>query len=150
NELISSGMVYFLISTAAGLVYYALYALVFLVMLLVGSRVVSGPTLTQALWVVGSTLVLILVLDLVRGRVQAALDRHFHREKHQLARRLQRRSKAVEQLVDPPALARRLLGPCPESWGVTGGAVYWRGGAPPLFHLTDHLDTAPPLTELSS
>src|SRR5439155_18070960 len=60
NELISSGMVYFLISSAAGLVYYAL---VFLVMLIVGSRVVSGPSLSQALWVSGSTLVLVVLLD---------------------------------------------------------------------------------------
>jgi transcriptional regulator with GAF, ATPase, and Fis domain len=147
NELISSGMVYFLISSAAGLVYYAL---VFLVMWIVGSRVVSGPSFTQALWVSSSTLVLVLVLDLLRSRVKAALDRHFHRQKHQLDHTLQRLTEAVEQLVDPEALARRLLGVCTELLGVARGAVYLRAGDPPLFRLADHLGPAPPLTELSS
>jgi transcriptional regulator with GAF, ATPase, and Fis domain len=147
NELISSGMVYFLISSAAGLVYYAL---VFLLMLIVGSQVVSGPSFTQALWVSSSTLVLVLVLDLLRGRVKAALDRHFHRQKHQLDRTLQRLTEAVEQLVDPEALARRLLGVCTELLGVARGAVYLRAGNPPLFRLADHLGPPPPLTELSS
>jgi transcriptional regulator with GAF, ATPase, and Fis domain len=146
NELISSGMVYFLISSAAGLVYYALVGLV---MVLVGSQVVAKPSFTQALWVSGSTLVLVIVLDLVRGRVKAALDRHFHREKHQLDRTLARLSQAVEQLVDPQALARRLLGVCSELLGVTRGAVYLRAGDPPLYRLGDHLGDPPPLTELS-
>jgi transcriptional regulator with GAF, ATPase, and Fis domain len=147
NELISSGMVYFLISSAAGLVYYALVGLV---MVVVGSRIVSGPSFTQALWVSGSTLVLVVLLDLVRGRVKAALDRHFHREKHQLDRTLQRLSEAVEQLVDPQALARRLLGVCSELLGVARGAVYLRAGDPPLFRLADQLGNSPALTELSS
>jgi transcriptional regulator with GAF, ATPase, and Fis domain len=146
NELISSGMVYFLISSAAGLVYYALVGLV---MVLVGSQVIAKPSFTQALWVSGSTLVLVVLLDLIRGRVNAALDRHFHREKHQLDRTLQRLSEAVEQLVDPGALARRLLGVCAEFLGVTRGAVYLRAGDPPLYRLADHLGDPPPLTELS-
>ncbi|HMF13551.1 MAG TPA: sigma 54-interacting transcriptional regulator, partial [Gemmataceae bacterium] len=146
NELISSGMVYFLISSAAGLVYYALVGLV---MVVVGSRIVTGPSFTQALWVSGTTLVLVVLLDLARGRVRAALDRHFHRQKHQLDRTLQQMSEAIQQLVDPEALARRLLGSCSELLGVTGGAIYLRAGDPPLFRLTDHVGAAPPLTELS-
>jgi transcriptional regulator with GAF, ATPase, and Fis domain len=147
NELISSGMVYFLISSAAGLVYYAL---VFLVMLVVGSQVVSIPSFTQALWVSGSTLVLVLMLDLVRGRVRAALDRHFHREKHQLDRTLQQLGEAVQQMVEPEALARRLLSVCTELLGTERGAVYVRRGDPPLYQLADRIGTAPPLTELAS
>jgi transcriptional regulator with GAF, ATPase, and Fis domain len=147
NELISSGMVYFVISSAAGLVYYAL---VFLVMLVVGSQVVSVPSFSQALGVSASTLVLVLLLDLVRGRVRTALDRHFHREKHQLDRTLQRLGEAVQQLVEPEALARRLLGVCTELLGVKRGAVYVRSGEPPIFRLADHIGDAPPLTELSS
>jgi transcriptional regulator with GAF, ATPase, and Fis domain len=147
NEIISSGMVYFLISTAAGLVYYAL---VFLVMLVVGSQVISGPSFTQALWVSGTTLVLLVVLDLVRSRVRAALDKHFHREKYQLDRTLERLSHAVEQLVDPEAIARRWLGVSADLLSATRGAVYLRAGEPPIYRLTDHLGDAPPLTELSS
>jgi transcriptional regulator with GAF, ATPase, and Fis domain len=147
NELISSGMVYFLISSAAGLVYYVL---VFLIMLVVGSQVVSLPSFTQALSVSGSTLVLVLLLDLVRGRVRSALDRHFHREKHQLDRTLQRLGEAVQQLVEPQVLARRLLGVCTESLGITRGSVYVRTGDPQLYRLADHVGNVPPLTELSS
>ncbi len=146
NEIITSGMVYFLISTAAGLVYYAL---VFLVMLLVGAGGIA-PSFTQALWVSGSTLVLVLLLDLARSRVKAALDKHFHREKHQLDKTLHRLSVAVQQLVDPEALARRLLEVCSELLAVTRAAVYLRSGDPPIFQLVDSLGEAPPLAELSS
>ena len=69
--LIGSSMVYFLVSFLAGLLYYVL---VFAGMLLVGRQVMAGPSLGQALWVSGSSLVLLVVLDLVRGRVKRTLD----------------------------------------------------------------------------
>lgn len=147
HELISSGMVYFLISTAAGLVFYVV---VFLVMMLVGSQVIAGPSFPQALAVSGTTLLLLLVLDVVRGRVKSALDKHFHREKHQLDRTLQQLSQAVEQLVDPEAIARRLLAVSTEFLNVKRGAVFLRSGEPPIYRLADQLGDAPPLNELSS
>src|SRR5206468_8990842 len=52
--LIGSSMVYFLVSFLAGLLYYVL---VFAGMLLVGRQVMAGPSLGQALWVSGSSLV---------------------------------------------------------------------------------------------
>ena len=84
-----------------------------------------------------TALVLLLVLDLARGRLRRALDRHFRREKHQLDRTLQRMSQAIEQLVDPPTLARRLLHTSAELLGVPRGAVYLRQGDPPLYRLAD-------------
>src|SRR5262249_43305432 len=59
DQLISSGVVYFLISFLAGLVYYAV---VFLGTLIVGRSVMGGPSLPQALWV--STTALILMISL--------------------------------------------------------------------------------------
>jgi transcriptional regulator with GAF, ATPase, and Fis domain len=145
DQLISSGVVYFLFSFLAGLVYYIL---VLIAVLVVGSRVMV-PSFSQALWVSSTVLVLLIILDLVRGRLKKALDRHFRREKYQLDRTLRRMSQAIEQLVDPLTLARRLLQASTELLGVSQGAVYLREGNPPLFRLTDSLGPAPPLTELS-
>jgi transcriptional regulator with GAF, ATPase, and Fis domain len=59
-------------------------------------------------------------------------------------------SQTIEQLVDPPTLARRLLHTSADVLGVTRGAVYLRQGDPPLYHLADALGPAPQLVELVS
>jgi transcriptional regulator with GAF, ATPase, and Fis domain len=146
DQLISSGAVYFLFSTLAGLVYYGV---VFAGLLLVGSRVSEGPSLGQVVGVSVAALVLMLALDAARGRLKRALDRHFRREKHNLDRTLQRMSQAIEQMVDPPTLARRLLHTTAELLSAPGGAVYLRQGEPPLYRLTDTIGPPPPLNELS-
>jgi transcriptional regulator with GAF, ATPase, and Fis domain len=146
DQIISSGVVYFLISAAVGAIYFAV---LLVLQLVVGRRLSFDPSI-QALWVSVTALGLLLVLDLVRARIKAALDRHYHREKHQLDRTLQRMSQAVEQLVDPPALAKRLLGASAELLGVERGAIYLRDGEAPLYRLADHLGTPPPLAELAS
>jgi DNA-binding NtrC family response regulator len=140
-------VVYFLISCLAGLAYYGL---VFVGWLLVGSRFIAGPSLGQALWVSSTALVMMLALDLARSRVKALLDRHFRREKRQLDTTLQQMSQAIEQLVDPPTLARRLLHTAAELLAAPIGSVYLRRGEPPLYLLTDALGPAPALNELSS
>jgi transcriptional regulator with GAF, ATPase, and Fis domain len=147
DQLLSSGMMYFLISSVFGLVYYGL---VFTGMVVLGSQVNEGPSLGHVFSVSGTALVLIVALDLIRVRLASALNRHFRREKHQLDRTLQRMSQAIEQLVDPPALARRLLHTSAELLGASCGAVYLRQGDPPLYLLTENLGTAPALAELSS
>jgi len=145
DQLISSGMIYFAISFVAGLGYYAV---VFVAMFVAGTR--SGSLLSQALSVSTTTLVLLFILDLARSRLKKALDHRFSREKHQLDRTLRRMGHAVEQLVDPPTLARQLLQASVEVLGPQRGAVYLREGSPPLYRLVDSLGPAPPLGELSS
>jgi transcriptional regulator with GAF, ATPase, and Fis domain len=147
DQLISSGAVYFLISTLAGLVYYGV---VFASLLVVGSRVSEAPSLVQVVGVSVAALVLMLALDVARGRLKRVLDRHFRREKHNLDRTLQRMSQAIERMVDPPALGRRLLHTTAELLAAPGGAVYLRQGEPPLYRLTDAIGPRPPLDELSS
>jgi transcriptional regulator with GAF, ATPase, and Fis domain len=147
DQLISSGVIYFLISSLVGAAYYGL---VFAVMVVLGIRVGEGPSLGQVVWVGGLWLVLMVALDLVRGRFKAALNRHFRREKNQLDLTLQRMSQAIEQLVDPPALGRRLLHTSAELLGVARGSVYLREGDPPLYCLADALGRTPALSELSS
>ena len=146
DQLLSSGVVYFLLSSLAGLVYYAL---AFLALFLVNSRGGEGPSLTQALLVSSTALLLLTALDLMRRRLKSVLDRHFRREKHQLDRTWRRMSEAIEQLVDSPTLARRLLQTSAELLGTAGGAVYLRQGDPALYRLTHALGPVPELTELS-
>ena len=145
DQILSSGVIYFGISFVAGLGYYAV---VFVGTLLAGR--LSPSLLSPALWVSITTLVLLLILDLVRSRVKKALDRRFYREKHQLDRTLRRMGQAIEQLVDPPTLAHQLLQASAELLGVARGAVYHREGNPPLYRLVDFLGPPPSLGELSS
>jgi transcriptional regulator with GAF, ATPase, and Fis domain len=146
GQLVSSGMVYILLSSLAGL----LYSVVFAGMVLLGSHLGDGPSFGQVLGVSGSTLLLLIALDLGRGRLKNALDRHFRREKIQLDRTLQRMSQAIGQLVDPRDLARRLLQSAVELLGARAGAIYIREGEPALYRLADAHGAAPQLTELSS
>ncbi|MBY0524075.1 MAG: sigma 54-interacting transcriptional regulator [Gemmataceae bacterium] len=151
DQIIGSSMVYVVISFLAGLVYYAVVFTGMLVTaLLVGRRVEWGPSLPQALGVSTTALVLTLVLDLVRNRFKKAMDRRFRRDKVHLDRTLQRMGQALEQLVDPPTLARRLLQASADLLGVVRGSVYLREGNPPLYRLADSLGEPPPLTELAS
>ncbi len=145
DQLLSSGVVYFLISSVVGLVYYGL---MFGGMVLLGIRSSEGPSLGHVLSVSTSALVLLVVLDLLRSRFNAALNHHFRREKHQIDRTLRRMSQAIEQLVDPPTLGRRLLQTSAELLGVSRGAVYLREGTPPLYRLAGALGPEPPLAEL--
>jgi transcriptional regulator with GAF, ATPase, and Fis domain len=147
DQLLSSGFVYFLVSMLFGVVYYGL---MFAGMFLVRSQVSDLPLPWQALGVATTALVLMVLLDLARRRIKSALDRHFRRQKLQLDRTLQRMSQAIEQLVDSPALARRLLHTSAELLGVSRAAVYLRQGIPPLYVLADAIGPAPPLVELSS
>src|SRR5207237_3175889 len=124
------------------------YGLVIVGVLLLGIRQIAVPTFAQAVGVGGTVLVLVVLLDLVRGRLKKALDRHFRREKIQLDRTLQRMSQAIAQLVDPPTLARRLLSTTTELLGVERGAVYLRDGDPALYRVADSLGPPPPLAEL--
>jgi len=144
DQIVSSGVVYFIISFLAVLVYYAV---VFAGMFLAGSR--SGSPLSQALSVSTTALVLMLLLDLARSRFKKVLDRRLHREKTQIDRTLRRMGQAIEQLVDPPTLARQLLQASTEVLSVTRGCVYLREGNPPLYRLVDALGPTPPLLELS-
>ncbi|HVS34930.1 MAG TPA: sigma 54-interacting transcriptional regulator, partial [Gemmataceae bacterium] len=146
DQLLSSGVIYFVLSFLAGLVYYGL---AFVGLFLVNSRGAEGPSLVQALFVSSTALVLLVALDLARGRVKSALDKHYRREKHQLDRTWRRMSAAIEQLVDSPTLARRLLQTSAELLGADRGSIYLRDGAAPLYRLTHALGPAPELAELS-
>jgi transcriptional regulator with GAF, ATPase, and Fis domain len=144
DQILTSGVVYFLISFAVGLVYYAV---LFVGWLIVGSQ--SGPPLFEVLPVSVTAWALMVVLDLARSRFKRALDRRFYREKYQLDRTLRRMGQAIEQLVDPHTLARQLLQTSAEVLSVSRGAIYLREGNPPIYRLVGALGAPPPLLELS-
>jgi transcriptional regulator with GAF, ATPase, and Fis domain len=145
DKLISSSMAYFLVSFVATLLYYAVAFVGYLIF----NQVIAGPSISEALSVSTTALLLMLVLDLARGRVKKVLDRRFSRNKSQLDQTLQQMSQAVADLVDPPALAQRLLRATAELLGVSRGAVYLREGDPPIFRLAGHVGAAPALHELA-
>lgn len=142
DQLVSSGMAYFLVSGLAAAVYYAL--------VFAGALVLGGgnPSLEQAFWVSGVALVMTVGLDLARSRVRRALDRRYRRDKTQLDHTLHLLGEAVEQLVDPPTLARRLLRAAADMLGVSAGAVYLRDGDPPTFRVAGGVGPVPPTPEL--
>jgi transcriptional regulator with GAF, ATPase, and Fis domain len=143
DQLVSSGMAYFLVSVLAAAVYTLL---VFVGTLVMG---VTGPSLEQAFWVSAAALVMTAGLDLARSRLRRALDRRYRRDKHQLDHTLHRLGEAIEQLVDAPTLARRLLHAAADLLGVPAGAVYMREGEPPVFRPVGHLGPDPATPEFS-
>jgi DNA-binding NtrC family response regulator len=146
DQIISAGVGYFVSSLLVGLAYYGL---VFAGVVL-GIQVSEGPSLGQVLGVSSTVLLFTVGADMFRRWLMKRLDRRFRREKLQLDRTLQRMREAIEQLVDPPALGRRLLHTSAELLGVGRGAVYLRDGEPALYRLADSLGPPPPLAELSS
>jgi transcriptional regulator with GAF, ATPase, and Fis domain len=91
---------------------------------------------------------LLIVLDFARSRFKGALDFHFRRQKHQLDKTLLRMRLAVDQLVDPPTLARRLLHTAAELLGAARGAVYLRQDHAAVYRLADTLGTVPAQNEI--
>ena len=145
EQILTSGMIYFLISCLAGLIYYAI---VFLATLLTGKRAESS--FSQAVLLSTTALVVLCLLDLGRSRLKRTLDRRLSRDKHQLDRTIRRMGRAIEQLIDPPTLARRLLHSSAEVLSVVRGSVYLREGDPPIYRLVDAIGTPPSLVELSA
>ncbi len=149
DQIINSSVVYLVISSLVGVVYYGIWA-VFYSIFLLDSQSIKGLSFTKVLIVSGTVFLVLFGLDLLRGRLMLRRYRHFRREKSQLDHTLQRMSQAIEQLVDPPTLAHQLLHTSAELLGASRGAVYLRQGDPPLYHLTEALGPAPELAELSS
>jgi DNA-binding NtrC family response regulator len=147
DQLLNTGAIYFLITSLAAGLYYGFLFLFFLV---VGSRLIEGPSLTQVLTISAVAMLLMMLMDLGRSRLMNTLDRLYRREKNQLDLTLSRMSQAVERLVDPPTVARQMLTAATELLGAPGGAVYLRQDQPGLFRLAEASGLNPPLNELST
>jgi transcriptional regulator with GAF, ATPase, and Fis domain len=145
DQILSSGVVYFLTSFLIGLGYYGILFLGTLIF----HQVFYSPPLMETVRVSTTALILLLLLDPARSLFIKALDRRFHREKYHLDGTLQRMGEAIDQLIDPPTLVQRLLHAASDLLGSTRGAVYLRQGANAHFRLTGWVGPAPAQVELS-
>jgi len=127
------GLATFVISALAGLVYTGL---VFVVTLMIGSRIESHSPFRQAVLVSLTAWLLLLVMDLVRWRLRTAIHLRLYREKSQLDRTLRRMSQAVAQLLDVPTLCRQLLQVLVEALDARRAALYLRDAETGDFQLT--------------
>jgi transcriptional regulator with GAF, ATPase, and Fis domain len=142
EKLVNSSVDYFIASFLAAVLYY----LVVFVSTLIFNP--ASPKLSEALTVSFTVILLLFVLDQARSRFRRFLDRRFTKQKTALDLTLQRMGQAVEQLVDPLALAGKFLHATTELLGVTQGSVFLRQGDPPIFKLAGCQGTPPPLAEL--
>jgi transcriptional regulator with GAF, ATPase, and Fis domain len=144
EKLLSSSMDYFVASFLAAVLYYAV---VFAGTLLF-NRYIASPRFSEAVTFSAVALLLLLGLDQARGRIRKFLDRRFTKQKTQLDRTLQRMGEAIEQLVDPHALAMKFLNATTELLGAGQGAVFLRQGDPGIYRLAGFQGSAPSLGEL--
>ena len=122
---LNRGVVYFLVSLTAGLVYSAL--------LVAATVVINDSPLVETTEVgavvVGITALVILVIwEAARQRFQKVIDRRFFREKSKFDQAMKKMGQAVGNLVDRETLGRRLLEAASEVMRLEWGAIYLDGG----------------------
>ncbi len=140
DEILSRGMVYYILSlvlTTAFSVAIAGGALVAIYQPAPGAR--------QAPVVVALVVMAVVVLNWARDRLQRLIDRKFFREKFQLDKALQRMNQSAGSMVDPAALAQRMLVSCRDLLGVDRAALYLRDATDGTFRLiaAEGIDRAP-------
>jgi transcriptional regulator with GAF, ATPase, and Fis domain len=137
EAIINRSAVYFAFSLTPGLIYSALL----LVMgKLIGDQLFSNHSTSRGAVAAAVLVVVVLILsEVVRGRYQRVLDRHFFKEKYKFDRAMQKMRLAVGSLVDRVTLSRRLLEAASEVLRLEWGALYL-GEAPgrPLQLVASH------------
>jgi transcriptional regulator with GAF, ATPase, and Fis domain len=129
---LNRGVVYFLVSVSAGL----LYSLVLIVCtLVIGDRLLAERPSIRAM-VAGLTAIVVLVLsEAARHRFQVVIDRRFYRDKSKFDQAMRKMSQAVGSLVDRPTLGRTLLEATCEVLRLAWGAIYLKDAASGTFVL---------------
>ncbi len=118
---LGGGVNILLVSSFASFFYYAM---VFGGMVFVGMQVAEVPSPGQILAVSGTALVLVILVDLTRGRLLSVVLQRFRQQRRQLDETLQEMHQAVDRLVDPHALAKALLRHATQVVEVRRGAIY--------------------------
>lgn len=140
DELLSRGMVYFLVNSLVA----ALFAGCVVATTLLGmSRGAGTPDGGRSWPVLAVVTCAVIALTWLRGRLQGWFDRRFFREKYPLDGALQRINQALGRTVEPELLAERLLASCRDALHVEHGAVYLRDPQTSEFQLvaTEGLQT---------
>ncbi len=137
EAIINRSAVYFAFSLTPGLIYSALL-LVF--GKLIGDQLFAAHSTSRGAVVAAVLVIVVLILsEVLRGRYQRVIDRHFFREKYKFDRAMQKMRLAVGSLVDRVTLGRRLLEAAAEVLRLEWGAIYL-GEAPgrPLSLIASH------------
>jgi DNA-binding NtrC family response regulator len=140
DELLSRGMVYFLVNAGVA----ALFAGGVVATTLLGmSRGAGTPDGGRSWPVLAVVTCAVIALTWLRGRLQGWFDRRFFREKYPLDGALQRINQALGRTVEPELLAERMLASCRDALHVEHGAVYLRDPQTSEFQLvaTEGLQT---------
>jgi DNA-binding NtrC family response regulator len=122
---LNRGLLYVLVSIAAGLLYSGVLVLCTLT---IGGRLLDERTSVGALAAGLTALVALVLTEVARHRVQRVIDRRFHREKYKFDQAMLRMSEAVGSLVDRPTIGRKMLAAACEVLRVDWGAIYLREG----------------------
>lgn len=120
---LNRGLLYVLVSIAAGLLYSGVLVLC---TLFIGGRLLDERTSLGALAAGLTALVALVLTEAARHRIQRVIDRRFHREKYKFDQAMMRMSEAVGSLVDRPTIGRKLLAAACEVLRVDWGAIYLR------------------------
>ena len=125
EEIFNRSVRYLLVSVGLGLAYTML--------LVLGSfaafyTLQDDQTSYEATLVTVTALVILVLSGGVRRRFEQAIDRRFFREKRKFDQAMRKMSQAVDRLVDPGALGRRLLEAAAEVLGLDWGSIYLREG----------------------
>lgn len=140
EEILSRGMVYYILSLAVTIGFCLAIASGSLATMYQHVQAARHAPVVVALVVVA-----VLLLNWSRDRLQRLIDRKFFREKFQLDKALQRMNQAAGSLVDPAALAQRMLASCRDLLGVDRAALYLREAGTGKFRLiaAESIDRAP-------
>ena len=137
EAIINRSAVYFAFSLTPGLIYSAL---LLVSGKLIGDQLFSRHSTSRGAVVAAVSVIVVLILsEVVRGRYQRVIDRHFFREKYKFDRAMQKMRLAVGSLIDRVTLGRRLLEAAAEVLRLEWGALYL-GEAPgrPLQLVASH------------
>ncbi len=120
EQFFSRETLYFVVSAIANGVYSTLIATSTLIAIFQHIR-----SSRQALVVAALLMVAVILLGWLRDRAQRLIDRRFYREKYQLDKALQQMNQMAGQLMEPSAVAERMLASCRDVLLVGHAALYF-------------------------
>ena len=135
DELVSRGVMYYLARVILAVGFGVSVSTVLLILERLAHPQAAPPG-AQRVLALGTILVVIaLILQWLRGRIQQAIDRKFFREKYRLHTAMERINQAVVRVGDPQSLADRMLGSCHDVFQVRSAAIYLLDTPPNSFRL---------------
>ncbi len=121
GEIINRSVVYFGISTAVAILYYAL---LMLGSLWWGSQLPRRGLTYQSFALITAVVFILALLGWGLDRLRAALEQRFWRDKGQLDRAMRKMGEAIRSITDERRVAQRMLEAAADLLGVRRAAVY--------------------------